>query len=62
MSGRERQCSHAGTQGDKTNIVTKFNPSNIAENPPAKNVFGSDRVDKLPPEVARRAAITLLLG
>ena len=62
MIGRERQCSHAGTQGDKTTVVTKLNRPTLLRNPPAEIVFGSDRVNKLPPEVSRRAAITLLLG
>ena len=47
---------------DKTSVVKKFNRPTLLRNPPAEIVFGSDRVDKLPPEVARRAAITLLLG
>ena len=60
--GRERQCSYAGTQGDKASVVTKFNRPTLLRNPPAEIVFGSDRVNKLPPEVARRAATTLLVG
>ena len=51
-----------GPRGDKTCVVTKFNRSALLRNAPAESVFGSDRVDKLLPEVARRAAITLLLG
>ena len=31
----------------------------MERNPPSENDFGSDRVDKLPPEVDRGAAIAL---
>ena len=62
MIGRARQCSHAGTQGNKACVVTKFNCPTLPRNLPGENDFGSDRVDKLPPEVACRAAIALLLG
>ena len=51
-----------GPRGIKQMSLQSSTRPTLLRNPPAENVFGSDRVDKLPPEVARRAAITLLLG
>ena len=48
--------------GRVTKPVPAFNCPTFLRNPPSENVFGSDQVDKLPPAVARRAAIALLLG
>ena len=48
--------------GGVTKLVTKFNRPTLLRNPPSKNHFGSNRVDKLPPEVTRKAAMALLVG
>ena len=62
MIERAGQCSHVGTQGDKKCVVTKLNRPTLLRSQPSENVFNSDRMDKLPPEVTRRVAIILLVG
>ena len=48
--------------GRVTKPVAKFNHPTLLRNPPSKNDCGSDQVDKLPPEVARKDALALFVG
>ena len=43
-------------------VIAKFNRLTSLRSPPSENVFGFDQVDKLMPEVAHIAAISLLVG
>ena len=48
--------------GRVTKPVAKFNRPTLPRNLPSKNDFGSDQVDKLPPEVTHRDAMALFVG
>ena len=56
------KCVIDKLQGRVIELVTKFNRPSLLRNAPSENNFGSDRVDELPPEVARRAAVAFLVG